>query len=112
MKRNAPNRRIRAFAAALAVLLPLASCGGPYTARRVAMPGEKIGIADDLFARGRYAAAAVEYKDFLAVFAGDERGDYAQFRVAECYRMSEDYALAAVEYRILINDHGYSEYVD
>lgn len=112
MKRSVRNSGGRALAAALGAALILASCGGPYTASRVAIPDEKLRIADDLFERGRYSAAAVEYKDFLAVFAGDERGDYAQFRVAECYRMAEDYALAGVEYRILINDYGYSEYVD
>lgn len=101
-----------AAAAALTAVLLLVSCGGQYTARRVAIPDEKLRIADDLFERGRYTAAAVEYKDFLAVFAGDERGDYAQYRIAECYRMTKDYALAGVEYRILINDYGYSEYVD
>jgi len=90
----------------------LASCGGPYTARRVNLPDEKLRIADGYFEKGRYSSAAVEYKDFLAVFAGDERGDYAQFRLAESYRMNEEYALAAVEYRILINDYSYSEYVD
>lgn len=110
MKRTAANSS--RLAAAAAVILLIVSCGGPYTARRVAIPDEKLRIADDLFSRGKYAAAAVEYKDFLAVFAGDERGDYAQFRVAECYRMAGEYALAGVEYRILINDYGYSEYID
>lgn len=90
----------------------VASCGGPYRARRVDLPNEKLAIADMLFQRGDYADAAIEYKDFLATFAGDERSDYAQFMVAECYRLDEDYLLAAVEYRILISDFGYSEYVD
>lgn len=110
------NRRIdgkaRVRAVSILTLVLVASCGGPYRARRVNLPNEKLAIADMLFQRGKYADAAVEYKDFLASFAGDERSDYAQFRVAECYRMDEDYALAAVEYRILINDFGYSEYID
>lgn len=88
------------------------SCGGQYTAKRSYQPDEKLAIAAGLFDRGKYMDAVVEYKDFLAVFAGDERADYAQFRIAECYRLDGDYALAAVEYRILINDYGYSEYID
>ncbi len=102
-----------AMGAVLAIMvLVLYSCGGPYMGRSVNQPDEKLAIADDLFERGKYHDAAVDYRDFLAVFAGDDRCDFAQFRVAECYRLDEDYAMAAVEYRILINDYGYSEYID
>jgi outer membrane protein assembly factor BamD len=99
---------------ATAIILTVAaySCGGPYVASRVSVSDEKLRIADDLYERKKYTKAAVEYKDFLSAFAGDERGDYAQYKLAECYRMKEDYALASVEYRILINDYNYSEYVD
>jgi outer membrane protein assembly factor BamD len=103
---------VRLIVAALVMLVLAASCGGPYRARRVNLPNEKLAIADMLFERGKYADAVVEYKDFLASFAGDERGDYAQFRIAESYRLDGDYALAAVEFRIIISDYGYSEYVD
>jgi outer membrane protein assembly factor BamD len=99
-------------AAVISMLIVLSSCGGPYIASRVTVSDEKLRIADDLYGKKRYTKASVEYKDFLSAFAGDERGDYAQFMLAECYRMKEDYALASVEYRILINDYSYSEYVD
>jgi outer membrane protein assembly factor BamD len=112
LRRYGIGARVCVGAVALLAPVLVTSCGGPYTARRVSLPNEKIAIADLLFQRGKYADAAIEYKDFLATFAGDERSDYAQFRVAESYRMDEDYALAAVEYRILINDFGYSEYID
>ncbi|MFO7914902.1 MAG: outer membrane protein assembly factor BamD [Candidatus Krumholzibacteriales bacterium] len=95
-----------------AIIFLISSCGGPYTAKVVNQPSRKLAIADRLFAGEKYQEAAVEYKDYLAVFAGDERNDYAQFQLAECYRMDEDYPLAAVEYRVLINDYGYSAYVD
>lgn len=108
--RNAAARWL--VVAALAALVVAASCGGPYTPKRIPLPGDKIALADNLFARGKYADAAVEYKDFLGAFAGDDRCDYAQFRLAESYRMDKEYALAQTEYRILINDYGYSEYVD
>lgn len=104
--------RITPCAVLAAMVLVLHSCGGPYTGRSVNQPDEKLAIAGDLFDRGKHRDAAVDYRDFLAVFAGDDRCDFAQFRVAECYRLDEDYAMAAVEYRILINDYGYSEYID
>jgi outer membrane protein assembly factor BamD len=98
--------------AIILALVILASCGGPYSARKVQSPDEKLAIADRFFDSGTYEKAAVEYKDFLATFAGDERSDYAQFKLAESYRKDEEYALAAVEYRILVSDYGYSEYID
>jgi outer membrane protein assembly factor BamD len=94
------------------MVIAMVSCGGPYRAKRTNQPGEKLAVADALFNRGKYGDAAVEYKDFLQTFAGDDRCDYAQFRLAESYRMDKEYALAAVEYRILQTDYGYSEYVD
>jgi outer membrane protein assembly factor BamD len=90
----------------------LSSCGGPYSAKSVNVPDEKLRIADDLYARKKFTQAGIEYKDFLAVFAGDERSDYAQFMLAESYRGAKEFALASVEYRILIADFGYSEFVD
>ncbi len=92
--------------------LSAASCGGPYTPKRMNVATDKLALADRLFEKGSHGQAAGEYKDFLATFAGDERSDYAQFRLAESYRLDKDYALAEVEYRILINDYGYSDYVD
>ncbi|MCX5754321.1 MAG: outer membrane protein assembly factor BamD [Candidatus Krumholzibacteria bacterium] len=92
--------------------LAAASCGGPYTPKRMNLATDKLALADRLFDKGSFGSAAVEYKDFLATFAGDERSDYAQYRLAESYRFDEEYALAEVEYRILINDYGYSDWVD
>ncbi len=92
--------------------LAAASCGGPYTPKKMNLANDKLALADRLFDKGSYGSAAGEYKDFLATFAGDERSDYAQYRLAESYRFDTEYALAEVEYRILINDYGYSDYVD
>jgi len=109
---NGAIRLAVAFALVALAALAFGSCGGPYRAKRTNQPGEKLAAADALFQRGKYSQAAIEYKDFLQSFAGDERSDYAQFRVAESYRMDEEYPLAAVEYRILMTDYGYSDYVD
>jgi outer membrane protein assembly factor BamD len=103
--------RVAAVALALAGLL-VASCGGPYTPKKMNLASDKLAVADRLFEKQAFGAAALEYKDFLGTFAGDERSDYAQFRLAESYRLDGEYALAEVEYQIVINDYGYSEYVD
>jgi outer membrane protein assembly factor BamD len=104
--------KARVVLALLALAAFAASCGGPYTPKKLNLATEKLALADRLFDKGSHGSAAVEYKDFLSTFAGDERSDYAQFRLAESYRLDGDYALAEVEYRILINDYGYSDYVD
>ncbi len=92
--------------------LAAASCGGPYTPKKMNLATDKLALADRLFEKGSYRSAAAEYKDFLATFAGDDRSDDAQYRIAESYRLDKEYALAEVEYRILINEYGYSDYVD
>ena len=108
--RNGAARALLAAALAAALLAP--SCGGPYKPKRLNVAGDKIALADGLFARGKFGDAAVEYKDFLTTFAGDDRSDYAQFRLAESYRLDGQYALAEIECRLLINEFGYSQYVD
>ena len=100
------------FLVAAAVALGTAGCGGVYAPKRINVAGDKLALAGRLFEERKYGDAALEYKDFLATFAGDERCDFAQFGLAESYRMERQYALAEVEYRILINDYNYSEYVD
>lgn len=106
------NRKLLFVVLSILIFAGFLSCSGEYAARRVNVADDKIAFADKLFSKGKYSQAAAEYKDFLAKFAGDERCDYAQFRLAESYRLDKEYALAAVEYRILINDYGYSDYVD
>ena len=112
MKNKGQGVKRPVLAAVALTALIMSSCGGPYSARRIVEPEGKLALASSLFEKGKYKEASVEYKDFLAAFAGDERSDFAQFRLAESYRLDGDYPLAAVEYRILINDYGYSEYVD
>lgn len=60
----------------------------------------------------KYFQAQELFKGFLAKFPGHERSDYAQLMLAESYFMDREYPLAAVEYRVLVSDYGYSEYVD
>jgi outer membrane protein assembly factor BamD len=66
----------------------------------------------DHFDRGKYFQAQELFKAFLATYAGHDRSDYAQFMLANSYFKDEEYPLAAVEYRIVISDYSYSEYVD
>ncbi|NIM19480.1 MAG: outer membrane protein assembly factor BamD [Candidatus Latescibacteria bacterium] len=64
------------------------------------------------FQKGKYFQAQELFKGFLAKHPGHDKSDYAQFMLAESYFKDEEYPLAAVEYRIIISDYGYSEYVD
>lgn len=75
-------------------------------------PDAIVAKADSYYDRGKFFQSAELYKAFLARFPGDDRSDYAQFRLAESYFNDEQYPLAAVEYQILISNYGYSEYVD
>ena len=112
MRQRGRKTFVRALAVLALLAVVLTSCGGPYSAKNINVPDEKLRIADELYSRKKFTQAGIEYKDFLAVFAGDERSDYAQFMLAESYRGAKEFALASVEYRILIADFGYSEFID
>lgn len=103
------RRRARSLAAALS--LACAGCAGsipsiPNTPPAILAKG------DSYYDRGDLFKASEMYKAFLARYAGDDRSDYAQFRLAESYFHDEQYTLASVEYQLLISNYGYSDYVD
>jgi outer membrane protein assembly factor BamD len=71
-----------------------------------------IAKGDQYFKRKKCYQSQELYKAFLARHGGHDRSDYAQFMLAESYFCQEEYALAAVEYRVLVTNYGYSEYAD
>jgi outer membrane assembly lipoprotein YfiO len=75
-------------------------------------PERVIVEADSYFERGKYFQATELYRAFLQRHPGHDQSDYAQFRLAESLYGDEDWALAAVEYRILVTNYGYSDLVD
>jgi outer membrane protein assembly factor BamD len=75
-------------------------------------PDEIVAKGDRYFQRGKFYSSQELFKAFLERYAGHDRSDYAQFKLAESYFNQEEYALAAVEYRVLVTNYGYSEYVD
>ena len=75
-------------------------------------PDAVIEKGDRYFKRGRYYQAGELYKAFLARYAGHDRSDYAQFMLGESYFEDEEYTVATIEYRLLVTNYGYSEYVD
>jgi outer membrane protein assembly factor BamD len=103
-------RRVRCAAAVVAALIVVGCAAGMPSIPNT--PDDIIKKGDRYYERGRYFQASELYKAFLARHAGHDRSDYAQFMVAECLFDDEQYALAAVEYRLLITNYGYSEYVD
>ena len=75
-------------------------------------PDAILAKASDHFNREKYYQSKELYKAFLARYPGHSRSDEAQFFVAESHFNDGEYPLAAVEYRVLSSNYGYSEYVD
>jgi outer membrane protein assembly factor BamD len=75
-------------------------------------PEDIVAKGDQYFKRGKYYPSQELFKAFLTRYSGHERSDYAQYMLAESYFHMEEYALASVEYRVLVTNYGYSEYVD
>jgi outer membrane protein assembly factor BamD len=67
---------------------------------------------DRYFERGKYFGSQELFKAFITRYPGHDRSDYAQFMLGESYFADRDYAMASVEYQILVTNYGYSEYVD
>jgi outer membrane protein assembly factor BamD len=97
-------------ASALVALLAV-SCAGGVT-KIPATPEAVLKRADDYFNRGKSLAAADLYQKFLESYVGNERADYAQYKLAESHLQGHNYDLAAVEYQVVITNYGYSEWVD
>lgn len=94
-----------------AVCLLLLGCAGGIPSVPNS-PEAALEKGDAYFAREKYFQAQELYKGFLRKYPGHDRSDYAQFRLAESLFASEEFALASVEYRILVSNYGYSDYAD
>ncbi len=77
-----------------------------------ATPAAVLERADDYLRRGKEREAIALYTQFLDRYPGHDRADYAQFQLGEAQFKNRDYALAAVEYQVLVGNYGYSEWVD
>lgn len=89
----------------------LAGCVGGMP-KVPATPDAVLERAQEYQRRGKNIQAAALYQKFLERYAGHDRADFAQFNMGECHFADGDYALAAVEYQVVISNYGYSEYVD
>lgn len=96
--------------AAVALALLVGCAGG--MPKVPASPQAILDRADDYLRRGKEREAVALYAQFLDRFPGHERVDYAQFQLGECYFRTRDFAMATVEYQVLIANYGYSEWVD
>lgn len=72
---------------------------------------ERFKTAQERFKDGDYLEAIEEFKIVTLQFQGSGLADDAQFYVAECYFMREQYLLAAYEYEALIRTMTTSEFV-
>jgi outer membrane protein assembly factor BamD len=95
---------------ALLVVFVIGCAGGvprvPNSAQAILERG------DAYFDRKMYFHSQEMYKAFLLRYPGDDRSDYAQFKLGESLFHGEEYALAAVEYHLVATNYGYSEWVD
>jgi outer membrane assembly lipoprotein YfiO len=103
--------RVRFLSVLLCGLLWLPACTAGIP-KIPPLPDQIIEQGDAYYQRKKYFQAQELYKAFLQKYAGDDRSDYAQFRLAESYFADGEYPLAAVEYRVLVSNYGYSDYVD
>lgn len=89
----------------------VSSCAGGMP-KVPAAPDDVLARADEQLGKGKHLQAVALYQKFLENYVGNERADYAQFKLSESYLEGEEYELAAVEYQVLITNYGYSEWVD
>jgi outer membrane assembly lipoprotein YfiO len=89
----------------------LCSCAGGMP-KVPATPDAVLERADEYLSRGKRTQAIALYQQFLDRYVGHERADYAQFKLAESYLAAHEFALAAVEYQVVVSNYGYSEWVD
>ena len=101
-----PAAAVLAFSAAV-----LSGCAGGVP-KIADDPNAVLAKADEYYQRDKWYQAQEMYKGFLSRYPGHDRSDYAQFMLAESYFNNHEYPLAAVEYQILENNYGYSEYID
>jgi outer membrane protein assembly factor BamD len=97
---------------ALAVLLVSGAGCGAGVPRIPDSPEAVLAKADEYYEKGKFFQAQELYKAFLSRYPGHDRGDYAQFMLGESYYNNREWPLAAVEFQILMNNYGYSEYID
>jgi len=109
MPQSRPKWGQRAVCVALA--LACAGCAGSIPSIPDAPPAI-LAKADSYYNRSKFFQATELYKAFLSRYPGDDRSDYAQYRLAESYFNDQEYTLAAVEYQLVISNYGYSDYVD
>lgn len=95
----------------LLLVLSVVSCAGKVS-KISATPDAVLKRADEDFNKGKSVQAATLYQKFLDTYVGNERADYAQYKLAESHLQGHDYDLAAVEYQVVITNYGYSEWVD
>jgi outer membrane protein assembly factor BamD len=97
--------------AATLALLGTSGCAGGVP-RIPDTPEAVLNKGDSYYQKEKYYQAQEVYKAFLSRHPGHDRGDYAQYMLAESYYNNREWPLAAVEYQILLNNYGYSEYID
>jgi outer membrane protein assembly factor BamD len=103
--------RVGAILVALSMLLFVFGCAGGLGK----VPNSPEGIlerGDAYFQRKMYFHSQEMYKAFLLRYPGHDRSDHAQFMLGMSLYNGKEYALAAIEFHLVVTNYGYSELVD
>ena len=71
---------------------------------RIVRPEDVLSFAEDLFRRGKYREAAVEYLRFVTLFPNSDSADYAHFMVGYSYKLAGMYESAERVLKAHINE--------
>lgn len=94
----------------LITVLVLAGCSAGDELQQLSAE-ERFNRATELFRNGDYREAIEEFKIVTLQFQGSNLADDAQYHIAECYFMREEYLLAGYEYEALIRTMPTSPFV-
>jgi outer membrane protein assembly factor BamD len=94
----------------LVLLIALSSCG--KKPHKVLSAPEQFLRAKELYDRGKYYNAQLEFENLIYAYPGNTVIDTAQFYLAMCYYNRKDYGLAAGEFNRLLASYPASAFAD
>lgn len=106
-----PGLLVAIVASAAAPLLLWASCSHHQAATGLRQE-ERLALADDLAAKGKWAKATIQYEKLLNEFPRPQVAEAAKFGLARCRMEAEDYDTAVTEFRDFIDGYPKSDKVD
>ncbi|MCP4584029.1 MAG: outer membrane protein assembly factor BamD [candidate division Zixibacteria bacterium] len=95
---------------ALMALLVIIGCAKKQ--RQVLPAQEQFSYAKELFDKGKYYDAQMEFENLIYTYPGNTVIDAAQFYLGMCYFKRKDYGLGAGEFKRLLSAYPQSDFAD